>query len=176
MTYGIDTNGLWIFLSKHCWVTLTQHAHIYRFPTSNFNFGQFFFFINTALALCTKLIGKGVALISLMTSRTVEFCRRQGTSLYKTWWCGYGASASLGGSLCNTSKMYAQRVRLLVTSQKLHKKHKQHDKQHHHGVRAARRLQRRGFDEPMPPEGWAALRMFVPRPRSKRFNRFNKLK
>jgi hypothetical protein len=24
-------------------VTLTQHAHIDRFPTSNFNFGQFFF-------------------------------------------------------------------------------------------------------------------------------------
>jgi hypothetical protein len=31
-------------------VTLTQHAHIYRFPTSNFNFGQFFliFFIHAA--------------------------------------------------------------------------------------------------------------------------------
>jgi hypothetical protein len=32
-------------------VTLTQHAHIYRIPTSNFNFGQFlflFFFINAA--------------------------------------------------------------------------------------------------------------------------------
>ena len=31
-------------------MTLTQHAHIYRFPTSNFNFGQFFliFFINAA--------------------------------------------------------------------------------------------------------------------------------
>jgi hypothetical protein len=36
--------------------------------------------------------------------------------------------------------------------------------------------QRRGFDEPMPPEGWAALRMFVLRPWLKRFNRFNKLK
>jgi hypothetical protein len=31
-------------------VTLTQHAHIYRFPTSNFNFGHFvlIFFINAA--------------------------------------------------------------------------------------------------------------------------------
>ena len=36
-------------------------------------------------------------------------------------------------------------------------------------------LQRRGFDEPMPPEGWAALRMLVPMPPSKRFNRSNKL-
>jgi hypothetical protein len=37
-------------------------------------------------------------------------------------------------------------------------------------------LQRRGFDEPMPPEGWAALRMFVPTPPLKRYYRFNKLK
>ena len=37
-------------------------------------------------------------------------------------------------------------------------------------------LQRCGFDESIPPEGWAALRMFVPMPPSKRFNRFNKLK
>ncbi len=31
-------------------MTLTQHAYIYRFPTSNSNFGQFFliFFINAA--------------------------------------------------------------------------------------------------------------------------------
>jgi hypothetical protein len=36
-------------------------------------------------------------------------------------------------------------------------------------------LQRRGFDEPTLPEGWAALRMLVPIPPSKRFNRFNKL-
>jgi hypothetical protein len=31
------------------------------------------------------------------------------------------------------------------------------------------------IDEPTPPEGWAALRMLVPMPPSKRFNRFNKL-
>jgi len=37
-------------------------------------------------------------------------------------------------------------------------------------------LQRHGFDEPMPPEGWAALRMFVSMSPSKRFNRFHKLK
>jgi hypothetical protein len=36
-------------------------------------------------------------------------------------------------------------------------------------------LQRRGFDEPTPPEEWAALRMLVPMPPSKRFNRSNKL-
>ncbi len=36
-------------------------------------------------------------------------------------------------------------------------------------------LQWRGFDEPTPPEGWAALRMLVPMPPSKRFNRSNKL-
>jgi len=37
-------------------------------------------------------------------------------------------------------------------------------------------LQRRGFDEPMPPEAWAALRMFIPMPPSKRLNRFHKFK
>jgi hypothetical protein len=37
-------------------------------------------------------------------------------------------------------------------------------------------LQRHGFDESMPPEGWAALRMFLPIPPSKRFKRFQKLK
>jgi hypothetical protein len=31
------------------------------------------------------------------------------------------------------------------------------------------------FDEPMPPEGWAALRMFVLMPTLKRLNRFKKL-
>ena len=36
-------------------------------------------------------------------------------------------------------------------------------------------LQRCGFDESMPPEGWAALCMFVPMPPSKRFNKFIKL-
>ncbi len=35
-------------------------------------------------------------------------------------------------------------------------------------------LQRHGFDEPMPPEGWAALRMFVPMPPPKQINRFHK--
>jgi hypothetical protein len=37
-------------------------------------------------------------------------------------------------------------------------------------------LQRRGFDESMPPEGWAALCMLDPMPPSKRFNIFIKLK
>jgi len=37
-------------------------------------------------------------------------------------------------------------------------------------------LQRRGFDEPMPPEGWAALHMFVPMPPLKQLKRFHKLK
>ncbi len=36
-------------------------------------------------------------------------------------------------------------------------------------------FQRRGFDEPMPPEGWKALHMFALMPPSKRFNRFKKL-
>jgi hypothetical protein len=36
-------------------------------------------------------------------------------------------------------------------------------------------LQRCGFVEPTPPEGWAALRMLIPMPPSKRFNKFNKL-
>jgi len=36
-------------------------------------------------------------------------------------------------------------------------------------------LQWRGFDEPTPPEGWAALRMLVPMPPSKRRNKSNKL-
>jgi hypothetical protein len=37
-------------------------------------------------------------------------------------------------------------------------------------------LQRCGFDEFMPLEGWAVFRMIFPTPSSKRFNRFNKLK
>jgi hypothetical protein len=37
-------------------------------------------------------------------------------------------------------------------------------------------FQRHGFDEPMPPEGWAALRMFVPMSPPKRLNRFHKFK
>ena len=59
-----------------------------------------------------------------------------------------------------------------VTSQKLHKKHKQHDKPHHYGGGAACPS---SSNEPMPPEGWVALRMIVPMPPLKRFNRFNKL-
>jgi hypothetical protein len=58
-------------------------------------------------------------------------------------------------------------------SQKPHKKHKQHGKQHHHGVGAAHPSS--GVDL-MNPWRMAALRMFVLRPLSKRFNRFNKLK
>jgi hypothetical protein len=37
-------------------------------------------------------------------------------------------------------------------------------------------IQWRGFDEPMPPEGWAALHMFVHMPPSKRLKRFHELK
>jgi len=37
-------------------------------------------------------------------------------------------------------------------------------------------LQRHGFDEPMPPEGWAALCMFVSMLPSKRLSRFHKFK
>jgi hypothetical protein len=37
-------------------------------------------------------------------------------------------------------------------------------------------LQQRGFDEPLPPKGWAALHMFVLMPPLKQFKRFNKLK
>ena len=37
-------------------------------------------------------------------------------------------------------------------------------------------LQRCGFDEPMPLEGWTALHMFLLRPPLKQFDRFNKLK
>jgi hypothetical protein len=39
-------------------VTLTQHAHSYRFPTSNFNFGQLFliFFINAAPTIMVGML------------------------------------------------------------------------------------------------------------------------
>jgi hypothetical protein len=36
-------------------------------------------------------------------------------------------------------------------------------------------LQRREFDEPTLPKGWVSLRMLIPMPPLKRFNRFNKL-
>jgi hypothetical protein len=37
-------------------------------------------------------------------------------------------------------------------------------------------LQRRGFDDSMPPEGWAALRIYCPKLLLKDLNRFIKLK
>ena len=77
----------------------------------------------------------------------------------------YGAS--LGGSLCDTSKIYVRRVRL--TS------HESETAQKAQTWGSRSPLQRRGFNEPMPPEGWAALHMFVLMPLLKRFNRFNKL-
>jgi hypothetical protein len=51
-----------------------------------------------------------------------------------------------------------------------------HIKHHHHGGGPANPAWRRGFNEPTLLEGWTALRMLLPRPPSKRFNRFNKLK
>jgi hypothetical protein len=88
--------------------------------------------------------------------------------------CWYGAS--LDGSLCNTSKMYIQQVQM--TSHKSENAQKAQTTWQTTSPWCWSRspLQRRGFDEPMPPEGWAALHMFVPRPPLKRFNRFNKLK
>ena len=79
--------------------------------------------------------------------------------------CWYGAS--LGGPLCNTSKMYVRQVRLASHESKTTQKAHSPNKHDHHGGEAARPFQRRGFDEPMPPEGWVALRMFVPMPPSK---------
>jgi len=55
----------------------------------------------------------------------------------------------------------------MMTKQDHNTHHSQHDKQHLHGGGEEARtsnLQRCGFDEPTPPEGWAALRMFIPRP------------
>jgi len=52
-----------------------------------------------------------------------------------------------------------------VMSQKPHKKHKSPTKHHHHGGGAAHPFSGVDWMNPcMPPEGWAALRMFVPIP------------
>jgi hypothetical protein len=45
------------------------------------------------------------------------------------------------------------------------------NKHHHHGGEAANPLQRRGFDESTPPQGWAALCIPFLRPPSNGFNR-----
>jgi len=50
----------------------------------------------------------------------------------------YWYGASLGGSLCDTSKMYVRWVRLTSHESEITQKHKQHDKYHHHGGGAAR--------------------------------------
>jgi len=75
-----------------------------------------------------------------------------------------------------THKKYAQRVRL--TSHESETTHKAQITYQTPSQWCWSRLplQRRGFDEPMPPEGWAALRMFILMPPSKGFNRFIKLK
>jgi hypothetical protein len=62
---------------------------------------------------------------------------------YRPWWGPYAThmwyGASLGGPLCNTSKMYVRwEYDWRVMSQKPHKNHKHPDKQHHHGVGADR--------------------------------------
>ena len=51
-----------------------------------------------------------------------------------------------------------------------------HIKHHHHGGGPTNPVWRCGFDEGTLLEGWTALRMFLSRLPSKRFNRFNKLK
>jgi len=86
----------------------------------------------------------------------------------------YGAS--LGGSLCKTSKMYVRQVGLTSHESKTAQKAQATWQTTPSWCWSCSPLQRRGFDEPMPPEGWAVLRMFVSRPHSKRFNRLNKLK
>ena len=85
----------------------------------------------------------------------------------------YGAS--LGGSLCNTSKMYVWWVQLTSHESETAQKAQTAWQTPSPWWWSCSPLQRRGFDEPMPPERWLALRMFVPMPLSKRFNRFNKL-
>ena len=87
---------------------------------------------------------------------------------------GYGAN--LGGSLCNTSKMYVQWVRLTSHKSETAQKAQTTWQTTSPWCWSCSPLQRHGFDEPMPPEGWEALHMFVPRPPSKQFTRFNKLK
>jgi hypothetical protein len=49
------------------------------------------------------------------------------------------------------------------------------NKHHHHGDGAARPSSSMDFDESMPLEGQAALRMFILRPLLKDFGRINKL-
>ena len=87
----------------------------------------------------------------------------------------YGYGASLGDPLCNTSKMYIHWVRLTSHESETAQKAQTTWQTTSPWCWSRSPLQWRVFDEPMPPEGWAALRMIVPMPPSKRFNRFIKL-
>ncbi len=86
---------------------------------------------------------------------------------------GYGTS--LGGPLCNTHNPILR----LFSCTCLHttsEDNQTRPRKKHKRWWSYLPLQRRGFDESMPLEGWAAFRIFFPMPLSKWFNKFNKLK
>ena len=96
---------------------------------------------------------------------------------------GLGPGAHLGGSLCHTHNLTLRLFsRTCLHTRSLRRPDETAQKEQTTWQTTSpwcwsrSPLQRRGFDEPMPPEGWAALRMFVPMPPSKQLTRFNKFK
>ncbi len=95
-----------------------------------------------------------------------------------TWWCG----ASLGGTLCDIINL----ILGLFLYHFLHMLSSWCHEPIHNNTNtkwtsppwwwSRLPLQRRGFDDSMPPEGRAALHIYCPRPLSKDLNRFIKLK
>ena len=137
--------------------TVLYHCNMVRFNTAS-----------TWQAKALKADNHTESYLLLPVIPRLEWSR--GTSLQSR----YGAS--LGGPLCNTSKMYVQWVRLTSHEPETAQKAQTTWQTTSPWCWSRLPLQRHGFDEPMPPEGWAALRMFVPRPLLQWFHRFNKLK
>ena len=84
--------------------------------------------------LCFSVFKKsGYRTIScLYKSAQTKIHSEEGWSVKNKW---YGAS--VGGSLCDTSKTYVWQVRLTSHESKPHKKHNSPNKHHHHGGGAA---------------------------------------
>ncbi len=90
--------------------------------------------------------------------------------------------ASLGGTLCDIINLILR----LVLYHFLHTLSSWHHESIHNNTNIQQTsppwwwsrlpLQQRGFNDSMPPKGWAALRIYCPRPLSKDLNRFIKLK
>ena len=70
--------------------------------------------------------------------RAIDKAKSMSQTYTKPWrFIGMRYGASVGGSLCDTSKTYVRQVRLTSHESKPHKKHNSPNKHHHHGGGAA---------------------------------------